>query len=248
MQAPFLHILLLSLSLTSTTFAAPKPSLLPLFTPNPNPQPRSLHPRPFPSESPSTTQLCTFSLHHRHHAPSPSTSYILPPILTDHANALTIDIALLRPREAYHSFVRVSETREFRIAGLLGGQNLTIRGTEDGGLVFGVDGGALSRRLSWRSDGLDGEREEEGKGEGREAWCVSGEWSVGTTGMSRVSLILFSPPPFSSGWQLDGRRKRREVSTELESHTNTPISLTSGTKTPLCFSLREDLRQGRRGG
>lgn len=81
--------------------------------------------------------------------------------------------------------MRVSETREFRIAGLLGGQNLTIRGAEDGGLVFGVDGGALSRRLSWRSDGLDGEREEEGKGEGREAWCVSGEWSVGTTGMSR---------------------------------------------------------------
>ncbi|KAI8932129.1 hypothetical protein NX059_011013 [Plenodomus lindquistii] len=172
----FLHSMLALLSL-STILALSTSALLP-------PQPRlPSHPRalappqiPIPSPSPTLDDKCTFILYQRTHPSTPDSTYIRIDTLTDHTNALTIDLALLRPREAFNSYARVSNTRVFTIAGLLDESELTIRGGEQWGSLVFESGG-----LVWGSESVEG-------GEG-EAWCSAGKWSEGGEMQSRERIM-----------------------------------------------------------
>ncbi|KZM26454.1 hypothetical protein ST47_g2267 [Ascochyta rabiei] len=92
-------------------------------------------PSPSPSPSPPKSNKCTFTLLHRQQH---STTYIHLTTITDHANALTIDVASHRPPTAFNSYTRLSPTHAFAVAGLLEEQRLTISSAEAGILSFQV--------------------------------------------------------------------------------------------------------------
>jgi len=120
-----------------------------------------LSPTPTPSHH-DLSQKCTFTLHHKQTCfASKKTSYIQLNSIRDHANAITIDVAALRPAASHNSYVRISANDAFAVENLLDDRSLVVVGSsEDEDEVVFVNGGEV-----FGSEGGNGE-----------AWCEEGEW------------------------------------------------------------------------
>lgn len=126
---------------------------------------RPLAPEVFSRTSTIADGRCTFLLWQRQQE---STNYVQLNKILDHANDMTIDVALQRPTTAFNSYTRIDQSHELAVTGLLDDESLTISSAGQGELIFDVGG------VKWSSiDAYEGRRDGE---EWKVAWCDASAW------------------------------------------------------------------------
>ncbi|CAA9959718.1 hypothetical protein PTMSG1_03127 [Pyrenophora teres f. maculata] len=164
-------ILLASPPTTARVIPPLPPHIFPRTTPN------------TPAQSPplSLNDKCTFTLFHKQlHTPSQTQiNYIQLNTLTDHTNALTIDIAAQRPPAERNSYVKVGQHDVFALRGLFDDASLRI---------WGKAGSDELKLGSGRWEWSTARAEEDEEGDGIVAWCNAEEWNEGGNGSRERSV------------------------------------------------------------